>query len=60
MKIDNSITHRIRQARAGIRRFGGRLDVSCFDLYELEDYYDHLWLELHGNQDSCELDHEEF
>jgi len=59
-KIDNSITHRIKQALAGIRRCGGMLDTSCFDLYEIEDYYDHLWLELYGNQSSCELEHEEF
>ena len=60
MKIDNSITHRIRQARAGIKRCGGMLDTSNFNLRELEEYSDHLWLELYGNQSSCELEHEEF
>ena len=59
-KIDNSITHRLNQALAGIKRCGGMLDTSNFNLYELEEYSDHLWLELHGNQSSCELEHEEF
>jgi len=36
------------------------LDTSNFNLRELEEYSDHLWLELHGNQSSCELEHEEF
>ena len=27
---------------------------------KLEEYSDHLWLELYGNQSSCELEHEEF
>ena len=59
-KIDNSYTHRLNQALAGIKRCGGMLDTSNFNFRELEEYSDHLWLELYGNQSSCELEHEEF
>ena len=65
MKPDNSVTHRIKQARAGIKHREKDLgydsvDISSFGLYQLESYNQHLYLELHGNQDSCELEHEEF
>ena len=59
-QIQSSYTHRINQSLAGIKRCGGMLDTSNFNLRELEEYSDHLWLELHGNQSSCELEHEAF